>query len=393
MRKCIFSLVLTLCVTTGLVLIAGCPGSTSTGGNGGGADGGGTGGGADDGGSGGDPGTGGDETGGGDGGGISTLTAVNTGIAMHSDKRIEAGDDLVVFGTGGFSGVAYIIPSEGDTVARTVPGGDDFNAGSFAVSGKKVAFQMNFEVTIFDAATGESDTIPLTDVRLTNTPSGLYDGGHMAGHGGYFIGRSDTSTDDGLFVKVINANVDPPAVISFATNPATSANRVDHVMIDADSMTAVAVADGSFWIYDINDPSSAPRQIFVSAGIGDTRPQMSGDFIIFEDDNGPENVGILDLTQDAVTFFDNNPAAQTTAISAGSFAYFFDLSSEDSLGSASRSAIGVVGSLPASTLAAVGDFIDGSTTNNGAFGLCTNSGCLERRRIVVPRRKSRHWFG
>ena len=64
--------------------------------------------------------TGGGDTGGGDtGGGAVTLTAVKTSIEVHNSARVSAGDDLVVFGTGAVTGVGYIIPSQGDTTARS----------------------------------------------------------------------------------------------------------------------------------------------------------------------------------------------------------------------------------------------------------------------------------
>jgi hypothetical protein len=300
------------------------------------------------------------------GGNQSALTVVKTNIEMHTDKRILAGDDIIVFGTGGFAGVDYMVPSAGDTAGRGIPDGDTFVAGSFAVAGKKIALSANFVVTIFDTESGSSETINVNDIRLTNTPSGIHDAGHMQSDGDLVVVRSESSTIDGRFLKVIDVSGDTPNVISFTVNPGDDAPRVEHVMVDAATRTAVAVADGIFYIYDIDDPTAEPATLTVETGIGETPPHISGDYIIFQDEG--DNVGLAQISTSEITFMASNPAAKQMAIGGGSFGYFVDVDSDDSLGSSQRSATGTVDGGTSATLAPVGVFIDGSTTNNGALG-------------------------
>ncbi|MCH9002659.1 MAG: hypothetical protein IIC02_08810, partial [Planctomycetes bacterium] len=213
-----------------------------------------------------------------------------------------------------------------------------------------------------------SETIGLNEIRLTNSPSGQYDSGHIMSDGNYFIARSDNSTDDGLFVKVIDVTGPVPAVISFAVNPGSSAFSVEHVMIDADTRTAVAAANDTFFVYNLDAPADAPMEFAIPDGISDTVPHLDGDFIIFEDDLAFGNACILELSTGTITVLTANPSAAQMAIGGDSFGYFVDIDSLDSLGNAHRSAIGALSDIPGANLAAVQDFIDGNTTNNGAFG-------------------------
>jgi len=296
------------------------------------------------------------------------LFVVNTGIQMRADKRILAGDDIIAFGTGGFSGVDYMIPSAGDTAGRGIPMGDTFVANGFAVAGKHIALQSNFEVTIYDTATDTSTPIGQNEIRPTNTPVDQYDAGHIQGEGDFFIFRSDSSTDDGLFVKVVDVSGDTPSVISFTNNPGTSAFGVTHVMVDSDTRTAVAVADDTFLVYDIDDPAAAPAEFPIPDGISDTVPHLDGDFIIFEDNLAFGNACILQISTGTITVLTENPSAGQLAIGGDFFGYFLNRDASDSLGNASRSAGGPLSGIPGAMVAPAENFIDGSTANNGAFG-------------------------
>ncbi len=307
--------------------------------------------------------------GGGTGDPTAGLTVVKTGIEMRHDGGIVAGDDVIVFGTGGFAGVKYMIPSAGDTVAREIPDGDSFVAKSFVVAGKKAALTNNFVVTIFDTETGTSNTIEESVLRRTNLPGDLYGPHHMHADGNFIVARSDRSTDDGLFIKLIDVSDDTPAVTSFAVNPTENDSGVDYVMVDAGTNTVVAAADDSFWLYDISAPEAAPTEFPIADGIsGETAPQIDGDFILFEDNQAFGNVHVLQISTGTITMLTANPSAHEMAASGGAFGYFIDADPDDSLGTQARSAIGTFSTIPGAREAAVRDFIDGSTTNNGAIG-------------------------
>ncbi len=334
------------------------------GGDVGGDDGGGDVGGDDGGGDvGGDDGGGGDV--GGDDGSQVTLTPVKTNIDVHNGGRIAVGDDLLVYGYGGFAGVDYIIPSEGDTEGRNLPDGDSFVAGSFAVSGKKIALVSNFLVTIFDTTTETATAIGENQIRLVNTPSGIYSQGHIMADGPYIACRNDSGSNDGSLVAVIDVSGDVPMVIYFTTNPE---NNVDHIAVDGSAGQVAASAGNVFYIYDINNPTAAPAVYDTtdSGGIGDNIFTLDGGYIFYEDAEAFGNARFLDVADGSITTLTQNPATGEQCHNADTYVYFVDRDSEDSNGGDARSGVGAV---PAADASLAGDTqIDGSTTNNGFLG-------------------------
>jgi hypothetical protein len=131
-------------------------------------------------------------------------------------------------------------------------------------------------------------------------------------------------------------------------------------------------ADGKFYIFDINDPTAAGVPFdAVAAGIGDMQMAFDGDRILYADGSATSNAIVLDLdTGDNTPLADNPASGLRLALANGSFGYFL---SANSVGAHFRSAIGVLdaGNSPALTTvtsAALDDFIDGSTPNNGLVG-------------------------
>ncbi len=294
---------------------------------------------------------------------LPTFGVVKTSIPVHVQARVAAGDDIVVFGNSGFGGVDFIIPSANDTVGRGIPNASTFRANSFAVSGKKIALVSNFQVTIFDTETDRMDAISTDDVRLTNVPAGLYDAGHIQADGSFVIARSDpTEVTDGHLIQVIDISGSTPQVISFTRDPSPAHQ---HVLVDGETATAVAVANEIFFVYDIGSPDDEPVQFAAPGGIGSTPPKIDGGFILFHDDSNITT--LLNLADGSFTAVAPNPSFKQLALAGGSFGYFVDNEPDDRLGVTNRSAVGIVATLSI-VVAAQRDFIDGSTTNNGAIG-------------------------
>ena len=308
---------------------------------------------------------------GGDDSGTATLTPVKTDIDVHNAGRIAVGDDLLVYGFGAFAGVDYIIPSEGDTAGRGIPNGDGFVAGSFAVSGKKIALVSNFLITIYDTATGTTTEIGEDQVRLVNTPVGIHSQGHLTADGPYIACRNNPSSNDGNMVVVIDVSGDVPVIINFTNDPE---NSVDHIAVDADAAQLAVSARDVFYIYDINDPTAPPTVYDTNPGnfggvdgISDNIFTLDGGFIFYEDNSdGGGNAVFLDVADGSRTTLTNNPAQGEQCHNGGTFVYMLNRDSEDSNGNDARGGYGTVPG-PGSSLA--GDEpIDGSTTNNGFFG-------------------------
>jgi len=340
----------------------GCGGNNGGGNNGGGNNGGGNNGGGNDvgtNGQGNDVGTNGQ---GNDGGGNAALpTAVKTNIDVHNGGRIAVGDDLLVYGYGGFSGVDYIIPSAGDTAGRDLPNGDTYRASAFAVTGKKIALVNSFLITIYDTATETGTDIAEDTIRLENTPVGIESQGHIRAGGGYVVCRNSPSDNGGKKIIAIDVSGDTPNIISFDSDPE---GNVDHIEIDVQNMEIAAKSGNMFYIYDIENPDAAPVVYDTTelGGISDTAYSFDGGYIFYEDNEAFGNVRFLNTADGTATLLTQNPSTVGEQCAAGGkYVYFANLVSIEV-----RAAVGDVPNANASL--ASNEFIDGSTTNNGRFG-------------------------
>lgn len=314
--------------------------------------------------------------GGGGGGGVTTpFTVVKTGIAMRHDAAIRAGADLVAFGTGVTTGVSYLRPSTGPTTGTPVTDSDDYDSGAFAVGGDHIFLvgsntgPLGFQMSVFDAAANAiTHTFPTTDIRLGTIPASEEDVGNIQADGDLCIVMCDQNTvTDGLIVKVIDASTNPPTLVAFADNPATSHFNVDQVDVDAATRRAVAVADDTFFIYDIDAPTTAPVQIAAPNGVGDVQMEIAGDFILAIDNQAPGEAFLVDILGEAIVTLTNPEAAWDVSICNDGFAFFADADAADSAGGGQRVAVGAMPG-PDSTKAPLDQYIDGSTVNNGLMG-------------------------
>jgi len=301
------------------------------------------------------------------GGASTNFTATKTNIDVHNAGRIAVGDDILVYGFGGFAGVDYIVPSAGDTAGRGIPNGDNFVADAFVALGKKIVLTQNFLITVFDTESGTSTEIAEADVRLTNSPVGLYDQGTLKGSGMMVAIRNNS----GSKVGVVDISGATPNVINFDVDVPSNVSEVD---IDADTMQVVAVSGDSFYVYNINDPTAAPTVWDVSAagGIGDSQIHLSDGYIFYEDNEAFGNARFIDVATGQVTTLTENPQAGTLNSDGGRFCTFVDRDANDSNGGDQR---GAIGTIPGPGAMLSGDEqIDGSTTNNGFVGwsqVCT----------------------
>ena len=76
---------------------------------------------------------------------------VITDIETRSDTHIAAGEDIVAFGTGFPTGVAYM--KVGEKSAREIPNGEVYSSKLFHVCGKKIVLVRKNNVFIYDTET------------------------------------------------------------------------------------------------------------------------------------------------------------------------------------------------------------------------------------------------
>lgn len=306
------------------------------------------------------------------------LTIVKTGIAVRHDAALLCGNDLIAFGTAAGSnivGVSYIIPSTAPTAGTPVPNTELYDNSAFAVGGHTIFLagsntgSLAFQVSVFDATTGTiTQTFTTDDIRLGRIPVSGDDPGNIQADGDYCVVICDQSTvTDGNIVKVIDVSSGTPVVTAFTNNPASSFFQVAQVAVDALSGTAVAVANDTFYVYDIANPTAAPTEIVAPNGIGDTQIEMNGNYIVALDDQSYPEAFLVDLTTNAVVPLTDAQGIADLDIGTSTFAFFADADANDSSGGSQRAAVGTVPG-PGFTKAALDQYIDGSTENNGLVG-------------------------
>ena len=304
--------------------------------------------------------------------GVDNFSPVVTQIEVRHDGRVAAGDGIIAYGTGAFSGVDYI--NLGDNAGQGIANSDNYRADSFVVIGKKIILVgTDFSITIFDTENNTTETLDLTDIRLQNIPVDITDPGHIRGDGMY-VGtmNDDGEVTDGKIVKVIDVSGANANIISFDQNPPSQPSQID---VDASNPhVAVAVGD-TFYVYDIENPNAAPETFDMTAegGIEGTQFQFKNGLILFHAFvNGEGTLAkVLDTSDGTVTDLGENPAAAELCLTAsGAYIYFVDRDANDSVGNDQRSAIGTLPNV--SPTLAGDDQVANGTDNLGRFGWAFN---------------------
>lgn len=296
------------------------------------------------------------------------FTPVNTGIEVHNSGRVAAGDGIIAYGYGGFSGVNYI--QKGDTAGRGIPNMDDFRTNSFAVIGKKIVLVKgaDFTLHVYDTENDSMEDIDVTDIRLQNIPVNVQDPGHIRADGNY-VGtmNDDGDVTDGKVIKVVDVSGATPSIIAFDTNPPSQPDQLD---VDAANMKVAVAVNDMFYIYDITDPSATPDMVDVSGegGIQDTQIQFKDGYILFHAfESGSTRGKVLNTSDNSVSDMDPSESAANLCLNAtGKYIYFVDRDANDSIGGDYRSGIGT---LPTTSATLAGDTQVASGTDNlGRFG-------------------------
>ena len=313
--------------------------------------------------------------GGGPGGGVLPFVLVKTGIDVRHDAGLECGDDLIAFGTSATTGVSYIFPSTNPTTGTAVTSAENYDSSAFAVGGRTIFLAghagsgIAFQVSVYDTGTGAiTQTFAVNQIRLSRIPVTQDETGNMRADGTYCVVICDQATvTDGKIIKVIDTSGGAPTLIAFATNPAATAFQVEQVAVDAATGVVVAVANDTFFVYDIANPNMVPRQIASPNGIGNLQMKIHGSYVIATDNQAFPQAILVNLATDSIIALTDAQAAAALAISEDIFGFFANFDADDSVGGDRRAAIGAIPG-PAFTKAALGNRIDGSTTNNGTVG-------------------------
>lgn len=315
-----------------------------------------------------------------DNGDAGELTVVKTGIPLRFDAGLRCGNDLIAFGTETAEhstvGVSYVFPSQSPTVGTPVPDSNQYDNSNFAVAGRYIYMAgsnwgtIAYQVSVLNVDTLALTTFDPTDMHLSSLVLDADDPGNLQADGNYCVVICDPNeVTDGKIIKVIDVSSGTPTLVPLDQNPTDYANQVAQVAVDGTTQTVAVVAEDSFWIYDITNPTAPPRNIVPPNGVGKYQMKMYGDKIIATtlDSSGYDVAILVDLVTDTVTALDQAETSCELAIGGDRFAFFSYHDSTDSIGAHFRAA---VGTLPDPNFDKPGtdNYVDGSYTGNGTIG-------------------------
>ncbi len=156
---------------------------------------------------------------------------VVTNIETRIDTSIQAGDDIIVFGTASQKGVHYI--KVGDTELRTIPEGETYSSEVFRVCGKKIVLVKGKGLVLFDTATEKLTPIPQDEIFLYDVRGGNHQANLLNSDGNLVVAVNNVvKVKDKTVVKVIDVSGDQPNIIPIK-NAGYKDSDVSSVAVDA----------------------------------------------------------------------------------------------------------------------------------------------------------------
>jgi hypothetical protein len=228
-------------------------------------------------------------------GGITAQTALDvtkTSVPVRFDASLEVGDDLIVFGTGNLTGVAYVVPTAQPTAATLIPG--DFRNAGFRVAGTKILLcDDRRQLTVYDTTSRVAVPVPLEAVYLAALPDrdneDRWSPVAVTGTLAVTINEADRVTD-GRSLKLVDVSGSDPVVTALVNPPAA----VTQVVLDDDDDVAIARGGDQFFIYDATTPALGPWTLDLSLHGGIAGPFAYDDgYIVYTSRDDTSNLRVL----------------------------------------------------------------------------------------------------
>ncbi len=211
--------------------------------------------------------------------------AVVTRCAARADTLLAAGDDVIAYGTGPNTGVAFV--RAGEDKETTFAGGSECSSKVFAVCGKKLVLVRKNQVLVYDTAKNAMHEIPTTELCLSRVATSPYGAWPFAADGMLVATINDVKVvGDRRVVKTLDVSGDVPVVFALA-NPNVPANELGGVGVDAATGTIVVGSPKGAVLYAASAVADAPfRALDLSShdGIASTcQPIVEGGGVLYFD--------------------------------------------------------------------------------------------------------------
>lgn len=253
------------------------------------------------------------------------LSAVRTSIPVAPLARVDAGDDMIAYGTGADTGVDFIFPAAGDTAGRGIPNGALFSSNAFAAVGTWIVLvQPNGQVSVFETDSGAMTTFPTAQLQMPDVPEGLYQPGHPQAHGAYAVIRNsagnEASDGNAAYIKAIRLTASAPELVPLTQNPPAVPW---HAAVDSASSRVLAAVDDTFYLYNLLQPTQPPVPYFQDVGINDGLPYaFNGVWTLFYSDEDPPRAYRLEIPSGVRTELDIQPADGQLDLGTNLCSYF-----------------------------------------------------------------------
>ena len=270
---------------------------------------------------------------------------VLSNCVTRGDAAIGVGDGVIAFGTGGYTGVAWMRCSDGKT--QSVPNGQNLLAKALGACGRKFVFVDRKKlVSVFDCDSGKLETLPATTMQLERLFGGPNKGGPIACSGRLaFVVNDPTKVADRRMFKVLDLSQSKPRIYSLRNVDGLLPRDVSDVAIDA-ARGQVAIASkrkAKIWTADIAE-GAALREHDLSGNDGvSTEPIVLREGLVEYRDDASRRLArrldvasgkassspaaLADLTRSQSWAFGSNDAlfrAGTGSIGSGEFLELFD---------------------------------------------------------------------
>jgi hypothetical protein len=305
-----------------------------------------------------------------------------TDARVDSLGWIQAGDDLIVVGTGVGSRVQYLIPSDPNPVATDISDVEVFAVSGFAVLGKWIILRnLDGEVFVFNV---ETTTLTAINPDEFAVAGGIAkDAWDFRADGDYVAAIMDRErTTDDFLIKLLKLDGPSPEIITIMQNPPGTSDPLEpfeaQLALDGDQLFLAAQVNDHIYFYNNFLVNLAPTPFDFTAfgGVSNQKPMWleNVSLMYLAREQSPEGHRLIYVARLSLGVTSPAPVNPATfdefEMNNGQFGYFAVQSDSDQLlNRQARSVFGrVFGSGPSVDSDAINNMLVGDDRDDGVFG-------------------------
>ena len=310
------------------------------------------------------------------------LDVLFTDVRVDPSGWTQAGDDLIVVGTGVGSGVQYLIPSNPNPVATDISDVELFAVSGFTVTGRWIILRnLEGEVFVFNVETTTLTAINPDEFAVdggiaTDAPDFRADGDYVAA-----VMNRERTTDD-LLIKLLKLDGSGPEIINTLQNPPGTSDPLNtveaQIALDENRQFLAAQVNDHIHFYTNFFSNLAPVSLDFTAfgGVSNQKPMWLEDANLMYLGREQSTEGNRVIYMARLNLGVTSPAPVSPAsfddfeMNGGQFGYFGVQSDSDRLlNRQARSVFGrIIGNGPSVDSDAINNMPVGDDRDDGALG-------------------------